>query len=62
MHRGCAGDAMLDVFVGIGFTSVMILLIVFRAIGLDRVEPWFVPFKPRQGTTAGGSVPWRRKA
>jgi hypothetical protein len=51
---------MLDVFVGIGLTSIMILFIIVRAIRLNRTEPWFAPFKPREKPGNTAATPWRR--
>jgi len=52
---------MLDVFVGIGFVSLLIMFTVVRAIRLNRTEPWFVPFRPRDKGQAASQAPWRRK-
>jgi hypothetical protein len=51
---------MLDVFVGIGFTSVMILLILLHAVRLDRTQPWFTPFTPKEKPTKANPTPWKR--
>jgi hypothetical protein len=52
---------MLDVFVGIGFTSVMIMFILFRAVRMDRMQPWFTPFRPREKAANASQTPWKRK-
>jgi hypothetical protein len=36
---------MLDLF-GILFSSVIMFLVVLRAIQMDRTQPWFRPPKP----------------
>ena len=51
---------MLDVFVGIGLTSVMILFILFHAIRMDKSEPWFAPFKPKVKAGKSTQTPWKR--
>jgi hypothetical protein len=47
---------MLDLF-GILFSSVIMFLVILRAIQMDRTQPWFRP--PRsvggRGTTRRGS-------
>jgi hypothetical protein len=64
---------MLDL-VGITFSGVVMLVIILRAIQLDRTLPWFEPVKsrtnppgdtnpgPRQAEPAGGKPGWRRRA
>ena len=42
---------MLDL-VGIVFSSVMIFLVIFRAVQLDRTLPWFNP--PKTDTDSSG--------
>ncbi|HET6608544.1 MAG TPA: hypothetical protein VFG62_17850 [Rhodopila sp.] len=50
---------MLDLF-GISFTTIVVFLLVMRSIGMDRVEPWFQTFKPRDGAKQSGSKIWQR--
>ncbi len=51
---------MLDVFVGIGFTSLMILFVLFHAIRMDKTQPWFAPFKPAVKAGRANPTPWKR--
>ena len=51
---------MLDVFVGIGLTSMMILFVLVHAIRKDKTEPWFAPFKPQAKAAKSGPAPWKR--
>lgn len=51
---------MLDVFLGIGFTSVMIMYIVFCAVRVDRTQPWFVPLKMKTRSEKAATTPWKR--
>jgi hypothetical protein len=53
---------MLDVFLGIGFTSVMILLVLFRAVRADKAEPWFLPLKPKEVAVKANATPWKRRS
>jgi hypothetical protein len=50
---------MLDVF-GIGFTILMVVLVIIKAVQLDRTEPWFQTFQPRKNTQTTSSKPWQR--
>jgi hypothetical protein len=45
---------MLDV-AGIMFSTIMVLMVVIRAIRLDRVQSWFgLPSREKSETTASG--------
>jgi hypothetical protein len=36
---------MLDIF-GIAFSSIIMFLVVLRAVRMDRTQPWFGPPRP----------------
>nr|WP_294517402.1 hypothetical protein [uncultured Rhodopila sp.] len=49
---------MLDI-VGILFSSVMMFVVIIRAVKLDRIQPWFQTIKPVDA--ADKAIPiWRR--
>ena len=45
---------MLDLF-GILFSSVIMFLVILRAIQMDRKQPWFRPPKPGGASTLTGA-------
>lgn len=49
---------MLDL-TGILFSSVMMLIVIVRALQLDRVQPWFQTVKPRQTRAPAAQTPWK---
>jgi hypothetical protein len=49
---------MLDL-AGIVFSSVMMLMIIVRAIRLDRLQPWFKAVKRQDAPADGKGRPWR---
>lgn len=52
---------MLDL-TGIMFSSIMMLLVVLRALQLGRTEPWFQSIKKRTEEKAKAKQPvWRRR-
>jgi hypothetical protein len=43
------------------FSTIMVLLVMFRALRLDASEPWFKPRRPRDTPPAEKPGPrWRR--
>ncbi len=52
---------MLDL-TGIMFSSIMMLVIVVRAIKADRVGPWFQTVKRKTGPAGVRKMPWQRQA
>jgi len=54
---------MLDM-IGISFSSVMILMVVIRAIQRDRDQPWFENIKVKAPSTKAecSAKPWHRQA
>jgi hypothetical protein len=50
---------MLDL-TGILFSSVMMLIVVVRALQLDRAQPWFPAVRRKQAADAAGPRVWRR--
>ena len=44
------------------FTTIMCLVVVFRAIRLDAQMPWFGDGKPRPNATEPAREPWDRGA
>ena len=52
---------MLDL-TGILFSSVMMLMVIVRAVQLDRVQPWFQPVKRQPETKPAGQPVWQRRS
>jgi hypothetical protein len=50
---------MLDLF-GIMFSSTIMMLVVARAVRLDRSQPWFQSIKRREAKVKPANRPWRR--
>lgn len=50
---------MLDL-TGILFSSVMMLMVIVRAVQLDRIEPWFQKIERKEKSMPGRKMPWRR--
>jgi hypothetical protein len=51
---------MLDL-AGIMFSSVMMLVIIVRAVRLDRIQPWFQTVKRNESADAGPPA-WRQRS
>jgi len=51
---------MLDL-AGIMFSSVMMLIIIMRALQLDRVQPWFQKVKRKDTPGDAAAIPWKRR-
>lgn len=51
---------MLDV-AGIIFSSVMMLIVIVRAVRMDPLQPWFAPVKRKEQPIAQTKQKWRRK-
>jgi hypothetical protein len=49
---------MLDL-TGILFSSVIILIVVVRAVQMDRSEPWFQTTKRKQALVAKSKRAWQ---
>jgi hypothetical protein len=52
---------MLDL-TGIIFSSVMMLMVIIRALQLDRTQPWFQTIGPREDPKAARHRPWQRRS
>jgi hypothetical protein len=64
VHVGGAvvrGIWMLD-SAGILFSSLMILIVILKAIRLDRVQPWFQVVKQKTEAVTGKAKTWRRQS
>ncbi len=46
---------------GILFSSVMMLMVIVRAVQRDKIQPWFQPIKPKEDSPGKQARPWRRK-
>ncbi len=51
---------MLDL-AGIVFSSVMMLIIIVRALQMDRVQPWFQKIKRKEDQMPVKRLGWRRQ-
>jgi hypothetical protein len=51
---------MLDL-TGIMFSSVMMLMVIIRALRLDREQPWFQKLKRKEGPSSSERPIWQRK-
>jgi hypothetical protein len=52
---------MLDL-TGIMFSSVMMLMVIIRAVQLDRSQPWFQAVKRKEAPASAGKRAWQRRA
>jgi hypothetical protein len=52
---------MLDV-AGIIFSSMMMLIVIVRAVRLDNLKPWFAPIKSSEQLITATKQGWRRKS
>jgi hypothetical protein len=50
---------VLDLF-GIMFSSIIMMLVIVRAVQLDKTQPWFQSIKRRETSVKPKSAPWRR--
>jgi hypothetical protein len=50
---------MLDV-AGILFSCIMMLMVIVRAVQLDRTQPWFQAVKPLEGAKTEKPGTWKR--
>jgi hypothetical protein len=51
---------MLDL-AGILFSSVMMLIVILRAVQLDRVQPWFQTVKREDAKEPAAPTGWKRQ-
>jgi hypothetical protein len=51
---------MLDL-TGIMFSSVMMLMVIIRALRLDREQPWFQKLKRKEGAPVPEKRIWQRQ-
>lgn len=51
---------MLDL-TGILFSSIMMLIVIVRAVRMDRSQPWFQTIKPKQDAVTAKDQAWRRR-
>jgi hypothetical protein len=51
---------MLDLL-GIMFSSVMMLMVIVRALQLDRVQPWFQAVKRKEAPVSSEKQGWQRR-
>lgn len=51
---------MLDL-TGIMFSSVMMLMVIIRALQLDRAQPWFQQVKRKDAPTPADKRAWQRR-
>jgi hypothetical protein len=52
---------MLDL-TGIMFSSVMMLIVIIRALQLDSVQPWFQKVKRKEAPIPVHQRSWQRKS
>jgi hypothetical protein len=50
---------VLDLF-GIMFSSIIMMLVIVRAVQLDRTQAWFQSLKPREIAPKPETRPWKR--
>jgi hypothetical protein len=46
---------------GIMFSSIMMLIVIVRALRLDRTQPWFQTITIKDTPPKGGARPWQRR-
>ncbi len=51
---------MLDL-TGILFSSIMMLMVIIRAVRLDAIQPWFQQVKLKESATSANQRPWQRQ-
>jgi hypothetical protein len=51
---------MLDL-TGIMFSSIMMLMVIIRAVQLDSTQPWFQKIKRKEGMPAPDKRFWQRR-
>jgi hypothetical protein len=51
---------MLDL-TGIMFSSVMMLMVIVRALQIDRTQPWFQKVKRKEAPTPTDKRAWQRR-
>jgi len=51
---------MLDL-TGIMFSSVMMLIVIVRAVQMDQPQTWFQKVKRKEVPTPASQIPWRRR-
>jgi hypothetical protein len=51
---------MLDL-TGIMFSSVMMLIVIVRAMQMDRPQTWFQKVKRKEASTPVSQAPWKRQ-
>jgi hypothetical protein len=51
---------MLDL-TGIMFSSIMMLIVIVRAVQADRVQPWFQKVKRKEETAQATQPAWKRR-
>ena len=51
---------MLDL-TGIMFSSIMMLIVIIRALQLDHTQPWFPTMKRNDTLTEAGKRAWQRQ-
>jgi hypothetical protein len=51
---------MLDL-TGILFSSVMMLMVIVRAVQLDRAQPWFQALKRKETPASANKRAWQRR-
>jgi hypothetical protein len=51
---------MLDL-TGIMFSSVMMLIVIVRAIQIDQPQTWFQRVKRKEAPTPASQVSWKRQ-
>jgi hypothetical protein len=54
------GGFMLDL-TGIMFSSIMMLIVIIRAVRADRQDPWFQTVKLQVKPVEARKQPWRRQ-
>lgn len=52
---------MLDV-AGIVFSSVMMLMVIVRAVRMDRLQPWFQCVKRQEQPVVDETRAWQRRS
>jgi hypothetical protein len=52
---------MLDL-TGILFSSVMMLIVIVRAVQLDATQPWFQKVKRKEAPAPARLTPWKRES
>jgi hypothetical protein len=57
----CYPEVLVLDLAGILFSSIMMLIVIVRAMRLDRTQPWFQAISVKDSPPTPGAKPWQRR-